>query len=388
MMAEPRTLDLREPQIIIHFPGDQGGYFWHHRVLLEKCGPGVWIGLTPDGELQRIDLATTTHIALDRKAEFPAPQRPYVYAFDPLSRGELESYRRRAKTMNNLFNDAAFEEVASSVWVIADSSHPEFGREVDEELVVDGVTLRDCGIVEWEGEELFVKRLSSATKDQWVTDKVSAKGDMRLLGDFRDGQGKRFLDFKSAADKLRNTEMKDWELKGPRACAEFIRAVRLGTGDLTSYHLNWAQHSGVSQHGAAVHEHRVLIDSIRAMMMIDQVDISNLLGTEILVRRVIQIETAVSRNPASPDYTGLEVVMEQAVGVGGEAQVNTFTEWVSSKLKERAQVQKQARLYKEEFKRKSGGEASESEQKGRGKGRGKGKPKTKAAAGSTAAAAE
>ena len=212
---EPKTLDIKEPQVILHFPQDAGGFFWHHRVLLEKCSPGVWIGVSPDGDLERIDLSVTQHITLDRKANFPAPRRAYVYAFDPLTRGELESFRRRAKTMNNLFNDAAFEEVVSYIWVIADPNHTDFGREVEDQLVDDGVTLRDAGIIEFEGEEIFVKRIPSNSKDKWITDRDHAKGDLRLLGDFRDGLGKRFLDFKSAADKLRSSEMKDWDLKGP-----------------------------------------------------------------------------------------------------------------------------------------------------------------------------
>lgn len=389
MAADPKTLDIREPQVIIHFPADAGGFFWHHRILLEKCSPGIWIGVSPDGDLERIDLSVTQHITLDRKADFPGPQAPFVYAFDPLTRGELEGYRRRAKTMNNLFNDAAIEEVVSYVWIIADPSHADFGRQVDESLIDEGVTLRDAGIVEYEGDEIYVKRIAFSSKDQWITDKVQAKGDLRLLGEFRDGLGKRFLEFKSAVDKLRSSDMKDWDLRGPRACSEFLRAVRLGTGDLTSYHLNWAQHLGVSTFGAAFHEHRVLTDALRAFLSVDQLDVSNLLGVEILVRRIIQIETAVARNPTSPDYSGLDVVMEQSIGAGGEAQVGTFNEWVSSKLKERSQIQKQARLYREEFRHKGATDASDGDRgRGRGKGGGRPTPKGKSAAASSAAAGQ
>ena len=82
--------------------------------------------------------------------------------------------------------------------------------------------------------------------------------------------------------------------------------------------------------------------------------------------------------------------MEQSVGVSGEAQVTGFTEWVSSKLKERAQVQKQARLYREEFRgRGAGNEAATWDERGRGRGKGGGggkpKAKPKPAAGPAAA---
>ena len=36
---------------------------------------------------------------------FPSAQAPYVYAFDDLSRADLERHRRRTVTMANLFNE-------------------------------------------------------------------------------------------------------------------------------------------------------------------------------------------------------------------------------------------------------------------------------------------
>ena len=88
---------------------------------------------------------------------------------------------------------------------------------------------------------------------------------------------------------------------------------------------------------------------LRVGLGIDQLDLSNIFVAELAVRRLIQIETAVARNPASPDYTGPELLMEQSVGATGQAVTLTFNNWVASKLKDRANVQKLTRLYKEEF---------------------------------------
>ena len=183
----------------------------------------MWVAVTPDGDIERIDLNVVKHIPLERRAEFPAPQAPFVYAFDPIPRADLGSF--------------------------------------------------------------------------------------------------------------------------PRAVLEFLRAVREGASDLATYHLNWSQSSGVSNFGAAVHEDRVLCDILRGGISIDQVDLSNLLCAELVVRRLIQIEMAAN----SPDYSGLDLVMEQPVGAAGPAVTMDFTNWISGKLKERANVQKQARLYREEF---------------------------------------
>ena len=100
----------------------------------------------------------------------------------------------------------------------------------------------------------------------------------------------------------------------------------------------------------------------------------------------MQIETAVARNPQSPDFSGLELMLEDTIGVTGEANTTAFNSWLSTKLKEKAQVAKQTRLYKEEFRHQSSDSAAKSQgdpsQKGRGKGKSKAKAKSRAAPGS------
>eukprot|EP00438_Fugacium_kawagutii_P028529 Skav222526 [mRNA] locus=scaffold2875:77220:78404:+ [translate_table: standard] len=373
---ELRTLDVREPQIIRHYPLDAGGFFWHHRVLLEKCSAGVGIGLSPDGDLERIDLSVTEHITLDRRALFPRPQAPFVYAFDEITRAELEMHRRRAKVMNNLFNDATLQEVDSYEWLVADTSREDFGEKVSDEVVDQGVTLHDSALVEIEGEEVYAVRVAISKKDDWMKSKEESKGDPRLLGYFNDGQGRRFLEFGEAIDLMGEKTFDDWPLTGPRACLEFLKSVRSSSTDLITYHLQWSRNSGVSQYAAALFEHRALCDCLKSLIQVDQVDVSSLLGAEFMVRRLVQIETAVSRNPASPDYSGLELLMESGVGSTGEARVVKFQEWVAARLKEKAQVQKQARLYREEFGRRR--PEGEENPPGKGRGRGKGKAKNKA----------
>ena len=278
--------------------------------------------------------------------------------------------------MANLFNDAGVADVEAFEWIVADTARSDFGTAVPDEMIQDGVLLRDSALVEIEGEEVFCCRVPVANKAAWILSREATKGDSRLLGDFRDGQGKRYLEFRAGVTKMMNAKMDDWPLAGPRAVLEFLKAVREGASDLATYHLNWSQSSGVSFFGSAVHEHRVLCDILRVGISIDQVDLSNLLCAELAVRRLIQIEMAVARNPSCPDYSGLDLVMEQPVGASGQAVTMDFTNWISSKLKERANVQKQARLYREEFGGRRGrgsGDKGGHDDKGRGRGRGRGK---------------
>ena len=60
MAADMECLDIADYQILVHFP-DDNHYRWHHRVLLHKIGGGRWVALTPDGDMEVIDLKEQEH---------------------------------------------------------------------------------------------------------------------------------------------------------------------------------------------------------------------------------------------------------------------------------------------------------------------------------------
>ena len=101
------------------------------------------------------------------------------------------------------------------------------------------------------------------------------------------------------------------------------------------------------------------------------------------------LEMAMARNPAAPDFTGLDVVSETPIAVQGQAYVSAITSWVTERLKEQSQIQKQARLFKEEFGRRGGKKTDgddDDKDGGKSKWRKKKKPDSGGAAGSTAGA--
>eukprot|EP00973_Karenia_brevis_P046585 6461904-Karenia_brevis.AAC.1 len=77
------VLDIPEVQVLVNFPGDPAGLDWHHRLLLQKVGGGVWIAATPDGGLSRHNLNEMRHRVLERGGMFPADIRDQCYGFDP-----------------------------------------------------------------------------------------------------------------------------------------------------------------------------------------------------------------------------------------------------------------------------------------------------------------
>jgi hypothetical protein len=353
--ANDLTLDIKEPQILLNFPGDAAGFFWHQRILLKKLGGGRWICVSPDYDFEVVDMNVRVHVVLDRRAPFPGAQLAAAYIFDPVGRQELERLRNRARTMATILDDADPDEVEAARWIYADISDPNFGQDVADAAVNQGVSLGDLGLVERDGENVFTIRMSQSKIDAWKLAKKGSLGDLRLLGDHRDPRGNRFLSFNAALALMRPTQFADWKLAGPQVLFEYLTAIQEAGVDLSAYHLTWVRNSGVSSWASVAHEHRILIEIVRLATVVDQLDISNLLSFENIGRRLVQIETAVSRSPQSPDFSGLEVIMVSPVSAAGQAQTLKFTEWVTGRLKELANIKKQARLYHEEFRGGGGG---------------------------------
>ena len=142
------------------------------------------------------------------------------------------------------------------------------------------------------------------------------------------------------------------------------------------------------------HEHKIICNVIRNALEIDQLNVVNSLAFELLIRRLVQMETAVARNAQNPDFTGLDLMLEDSVGQGGEAITTTFNSWLSTKLKEKASIAKQTRLYKEEFRATASSSTAvptDSSNQGRGDGpvrlRGRGRGRGRGRAGSPASGA-
>lgn len=371
-MAE-RTLNFPDPQVLLHFPADPH-FVWHHRLLLHKIGGGRWVCLSPDLELEVVDLSANRHLVLGRASSFPAHVLPDCYIFEELTRNEYERQKRLAKTTGSILDDAGPVDVAAQVWIVSDPAASKFGQVVPSELLEDIVTLGTHGLVEWDAEVLYVKEMALDDVEVFKSERKETVGDLRTIGDHRDSQGKRYLGFKESMTLLRESKFDDWSFTGPRSVKEYLTSILSGPGDLPTYHLSWARTSGVNTSSAIVHEHRSLCQTVRLALSKDQLDVSNLCCMENVVRRLITLEIAVSRNPSAPDFSGLEVVAEAPISAHGSAQVSAMQAWVTERLKERANIAKQSRLFREETgKKPKRGDGDEESGKRWRKPKGKGK---------------
>ena len=308
-----RSLNIPEPQVLVHYPNDTDGFTHHHRVLLHKIGGGRWVALTPDLELQVHDLSTQSHLVLGRHSVFPPHIADACYVFDEITKNELERQKKLAKTMGAILDDSSAVDVSASHWYVADPSSDRFGKMIPVELVDDIVSLGTHGVLQWDQETEYVRELGDDELISFLGERKEASGDLRTIGDHRDSQGRRYLSFSESIALLRESSFEDWGFKGPRSVLEYLKAILAGPGDVISYHLTWVKSSGVSQGTAVVHEHKCLCEALRLGLTRDLLDVSNLMCFEHLTRRLITLEIAVSRNPGMPDFSGLEIVAESPI---------------------------------------------------------------------------
>ena len=99
--------------------------------------------------------------------------------------------------------------------------------------------------------------------------------------------------------------------------------------------------------GAAALEQSLLSEVLRWQVRFDRLDVSMPASAELCVRRLVQIEAAVRRNPKVPDFSGLGALMSAATDESGGATAAVFTQWVADRQKDQAAVAKQGRLLRE-----------------------------------------
>lgn len=186
--------------------------------------------------------------------------------------------------------------------------------------------------------------------------------DPRVLGDFRDGSGRRYLGYGSALERLSQEELPGFPLRGPRAAKSFMVSLRSSNQDFTAHHEFFLRKSGLAEKSAVAREHRHMHEACRLALEYDQYDLSNSASYEYLIRRIVQVEAAVKRNPRQPDFDGLESVMDSAIDEAGAAVVADFSKWVSDRQQAEAQILKAGRMWRQEratdVKRRGGGQSS------------------------------
>ena len=129
--AVPRSLDISEQQICVEFP-DDANYTWHARVLLHKLTDGGrWVALTPDLEVEVLDVSQLRIVPLARAAPVPSRIHGDCDLFDALMDAQLSVAQQDAGALASVRGSATVAPAPSSAtWVFSDPAHPSYGDEV------------------------------------------------------------------------------------------------------------------------------------------------------------------------------------------------------------------------------------------------------------------
>ena len=329
-----------------------------------------WVVATPDGDIYGDDLSNYTFVSWAANTAVPADMNGESYIFPAIDAATFRILRQRAREIARLLGSNV--DVDNPVWVVADASSPRFGERVPEADLLDAnkvVLKRTMGVWEDDGTEHMIRSMPAADVDNFKAD-AGGGGDLRVLSVSRDGVGRRNKELRAALAEMVQTDFDDFPLQGERVALEYLTSVRDGPGNLTTFHSEFMRLSGLNENSAVAHDHKCLVMALHFAVTYDQINAANSAMVEQLVRRLLQHEIAVERDPRHPDYAGLSVMLGQTTTATGGAEVTKFRTWLSSKQNERAQTMKQARLLREEraavAKAKSKG--------GKGKGKGDGPP--------------
>ena len=119
-------------------------------------------------------------------------------------------------------------------------------------------------------------------------------------------------------------------------------------GDIDLYFTNFVQKSGVGENIACVHELKNLFLVVKLCLCYDQCDAPNLAALEQVGRRIIEIQTAVRRNPRHPQFDVMETVATSFLDEIGGARASTYGEWLTDQQKTEAKRLKAVREFREE----------------------------------------
>ena len=159
-----RTLDIPEPQALLHCDGEDEEFCWHHRILLRRIGDGEhWVKVSPDGELNVKDLFACRHRVLARNSRFPGTEEN-IYSFDPVSRADIGVWKKMAEVQARVLSSAPEQfRMGASVWLITGPKEPLHQYKIGDQAfqdILDDPNLFQCfgtrGVAMAEGDPAFV----------------------------------------------------------------------------------------------------------------------------------------------------------------------------------------------------------------------------------------
>ena len=173
--------------------------------------------------------------------------------------------------------------------------------------------------------------------------------DLRVLETRFDMQGSRRVDFADAVARMTTNAMPGGglQLDGPASSLDVLKGmVARGLTPVTD-HERWVRANELPRGDRSVYEMEVITRVLEAFVMIDQINVPNLTGCELLLRRWQLIREAHRISPGAPDYSSSDIFMGWSYR-RGDGVHQGLAKFVADELKDQAAIAKETRKAKEE----------------------------------------
>ena len=360
----------------------------HTRLLGAHIQDDIWVVITPDKDIyeeelhtRNPDLVAVVHGGGGFGSPVPAGvSRRHLYSFAPMSAQDYQNLMQAARTYAAQLRvhlglpppglvvpppvpapggpppPAVNDD--PEVWISLEQDH---GHVIGEVIIAAGLPLPPGHVSLGPNKALLPMGANQALAVKKVLQSqimsMEAK-DLRVMPLCFDPQGNRRIDFSAAVVKMSQSEMPGGglQLDGPPSTLHVLKSmVARGLTPVTD-HEHWLRTHEIPRGDRSIYEMEVITRSLEAFAMVDQINLPNSKGIELLMRRWQLIREAHRLSPGAPDYSAADVFMgwEYRRGDGVHPELAKF---VAGELKDQAQIAKEARKAKEEManKRKGGG---------------------------------
>jgi hypothetical protein len=381
-----------------------GPRIWHERLVLGPCacGQGWHIILTPDGDVYEEQFGPNNGDIFEFRAALHGHDLPYgvmaadCYRFLPMPGGiELQQLLRDGAIAGAAIGIApgAPPGAAPVVMAMAAPAAVAVAPAAGVAVAVAGVVVRwvyvETRLGKMRGDEavltgaevlqgvIGLKEITAGAGD-WAcirnigADNVDefrggeAHADARILPLEFQGRKRQERTWKEVTNCTSQIAVLDWNLPGPRTVTWCVQFINRQSGGPEGHHRQWKLVFKLDEENWGVAEHGGIMKAVARFAEFDGVDLSNLAGAELLLRRAQLIEYVYSskgpggggakggnKGGESKKDAGLlhyesSIFMGSNKDYGDVMVAPELLEYVSKEVEKDAAVMKQVRKAREE----------------------------------------
>ncbi|CAK0810777.1 unnamed protein product, partial [Prorocentrum cordatum] len=372
-------------RLLVEFVGEA---FLHERLVIKAHpnGGSAWIA-TPDQDEYEEDYRNDPDIVgvtfLDDAGRPPAPPHLPVYAFRAApTQAVLQAALGNAEVQTQLLGwgqpVAAPQVQAGAIgvpgagkWLLAE---PYGNMKIGDEAPIAPTgpltsvkAVSACTLPSGNTAAVFVEWVPTQKVGSFRDDKIDLYApevsDCRIMKP-RFEHGVRSRTFNDGVLELFEEPDLDGFPKGPRITLGTAQALRSQGLTWQTQAREWPVAARIPPGGRSVHEYKLICEVLNALQCIDQCNLPNLVGAELLVRRKSVLEEAHASSPSNPDYGAADIMMGWAETRGTGSTPESLMSYTANRLKDKAAILKEKRKAVDESRLGGKGQPSKDKDKG------------------------